>query len=195
MKRAFLINLPKTDLMVPPGALGVLAGVCSENNTAYDFLDFNILLESKFKDEQWINMDNWLTGVLNSCDDDILEIIDENWKTHVIDVASKYDFICISVLSYWGLKIAKHLLSNENFVNSNRKYKIVIGGGGCQNNVDGTFTKSQSLGEWCLEKKLVDHVVYGDGESSFAEILQGSTQTLLSPTAQEDNLDSYPMPN
>ena len=101
MKRALLINLPKTDLMVPPAALGVLAGVCGENNVDYDFLDFNVVLDSKFEDEQWLIMDNWLTGVTDSCDTEFLSVISRCWKESVIDNIHKYDFICISVLSYW----------------------------------------------------------------------------------------------
>lgn len=195
MKRALLINLPKTDLMVPPAALGVLAGVCAENNVDYDFLDFNVVLNKKFNDTQWLTMDNWLTGVTDSCDSSVLSVISKSWKAHVVDCAHKYDFICISVLSYWGLRIAMHLLSDKDLVDNNRNYKIIIGGGGCQNNIDGYAQGKTSLGEWLLESNYVDHVVYGDGEITFAEILQGTTQTLLRPSAQEDDLDSYPIPN
>lgn len=194
MKRALLINLPKTDLMVPPAALGVLAGVCNENNVDYDFLDFNVTLNNAFNDDEWLVMDNWLTGVTDTCDQEIIKTINENWQRTVLDCAHEYDFICISVLSYWGLHIAMHLLSEPNFVNEFRNYKIVIGGGGCQNNIDG-IRGSISLGEWLLTHNYVDHVVYGDGETTFAEILQGSNQTLLKPTAQENDLDSYPIPN
>jgi len=185
MKRALLLNLPKTDLMVPPAALGVLAGVCEANDVDYDFLDFNVTLHKSMTSDQWLAMDNWLTGVSEHCDSDVLNIITAQWQQ--IDFA-QYDFVCISVFSYWSLHIAMHVLQSHG----PRNNTIVVGGSGCQNNIDG-IKGNTSLGHWLLQNDLVDHVVYGDGETSFADILQGNTQPEL--YASQDDLDTYPIPN
>ena len=119
MKRALLINLPKTDLMVPPAAFGVLAGVCADNDVGYDFHDFTITLHNNMTQDQWLELDNWLTGVTDECAPDVLEKIDELWPN---DVFSNYDFICISVFSYWSMRIAMHLLNMPVDENSYQNY-------------------------------------------------------------------------
>ncbi len=187
MKRALLLNLPKTDIMVPPAALGVLAGVCDQNHVDYDILDFNIVLHKILTSDQWLAMDNWLTGVVDECDSEVLNIIDQEWQKIAFQ---DYDYVCVSVFSYWSIRIAMHAIQQ----NTARKYKIIVGGSGCQNSVNGYGKTNLSLGEWLLANKFVDHVVYGDGEVSFAEILSGTEKTLLEPE-HDYNLDLLPIPN
>jgi len=186
MKRALLINLPKTDLMVPPAAFGVLAGVCADNNVDYDFHDFTVTLHNNMTEDQWLELDNWLTGVIDNCTPDVLEKIDLLWPKEIF---SNYDFICISVFSYWSMRIAMHLLNTPV---RKKSYQIIIGGSAMDNNIDGYLSGKVKLGDFLLNNDYVNHVVYGDGETSFAQILNEDNQIV---STHYVDLDSYPLPN
>ncbi len=185
MKRAILVNLPKTDLIIPPAALGVLAGVCKESNVEYDFLDFNIVLSRHLTEEEWIHLDNWLTGVIEDCDKNILDKIDEKWNECLLSKVDSYDYMCVSVLSYWSIKIAIHLLSKTQ---QNNKFKIIVGGSGTNNNINGYSQNKVTLKEWLLSNKHADYVIYGDGEPEFAGILQQTNKLNY-------DINTFPIPN
>ena len=182
MKNLLLVGLPKRDLNGPSSAIASLSGVAYDvGYTPYN-IDFNVYLRLHLSDEEWNELDKWcltldiskhlINKILLLWDDILSNTIKEDCE-----------YICFSVFSFESLLITRLLLEYEN--NKEKKYKIIVGGAGVSSKFPDT---NISFTYWC--EKYVDHVVIGDGESEFANILtNGDIQYDM------ETLDNIPLPS
>jgi len=192
VKTALLVNLPKTDYLAPPAALGILSGVCKDQGWNPTIVDYNKILYESLNENQILELDNWLTEIIPEISDELLSILLKCWDDYVL--SHNADLLCISVFSYWSIKIAVEIFQYQKDKLQNN-IKVVIGGNGCISRIPGTST---NLDQFALDNKLVNYVVYGDGEPAFINILN---ENFIAPginnrnNVEEKDLNDFPTPD
>lgn len=195
MNRALLVNLPKTDYLAPPAALGILSGICKDQGWDSNVVDFNKILYNTLSEEHLDDMDNWLTGIIDDISQELKDEIFSLWSEHVIKNVSDYQLLCISVFSYWSLGIATFLLEMQDQFINRAETKIVLGGNGCISKIPGT---DEIFDDWIYRTNFGDYIVYGDGEPGFISILQGDyTAPGINnkQNVREEDLNDFPAPD
>lgn len=194
MPKALLISLPMIDNVAPPGALGILGGICQKNNWEYDIVDFSNILRKNLSNNDYLAVENWLSFINSSLSSDIKDQIIDHWYNSVIKQSENYDLICISVFSYWSLLIARLVLDYQKTHKNVNDYKIVVGGNGIQSK----FPDSGYLFDnWALSNNVVDYVIYGEAETPFENLLNNLPQSdgiNNKNIVQAENLDLFPYP-
>jgi len=198
-----LINLPASDLMVPPTAPAILKGIAQSHGFKVLTHDFNVDIHKIFcesKSEKYQDLQNyWIAEGPHSQElhNHVKQIYD-----YIIDWLAQYStkFIGISVFSVWT-----HIATWEFCNRVKERYpnwKIVLGGKGLTTgpyiNFWSKLTKIEKLMQFheiIMKKKLVYHTILGDAEDSLLEFLNGK---LYSPdfwnTTSNITL-SYPFSN
>jgi hypothetical protein len=172
-KTVALLTLPKQDLIRPPAALSVLAGICEQANVEYSIWDFNLWLRKNCNDQDWDAIDsNWSTIDSQHAGDRPWFVVFQTKLDEYTDqlIASKVDLICISVFSMWSAHCAWEMIHS---IRSKSKIKILIGGTG----IVTKFPLGYSLPmcETLLTQGLIDYYIHGEGEVNFLRLLQGDT--------------------
>ncbi len=165
-----LVTLPKQDLIRPPAALSVLAGICEHANVEYSIWDFNLWLRKQCNDQDWDNIDsNWLTiDSRQACDQPWFSVFRSKLDDYVNNlISTDVDLICISVFSMWSAHCAWEMIHN---IRSKSKVKILIGGTGIT-----TKFPTEPMCELLLKQHLIDFYIHGEGEINFLQLLQGNT--------------------
>lgn len=189
-----LVSLPRQDLIRPPAALPVLAGLCEHAGVDYSIWDFNIWLRNHCNDTLWDQIDsNWMKV-------DSYAAETEPWfseftaKLNVyIDqlLASRPDLVAISVFTAWSAHAA---LSMIKLIRQRSTVKIVIGGTGIVTRI--SFANDQHFCEYLLQQNLIDYYIFGEGEENFVRLLNGvTTSPGINNTelVQIKDLDSVPL--
>jgi radical SAM superfamily enzyme YgiQ (UPF0313 family) len=196
MKKVLLINLPKYDVLAPPGALAILAAIAKENNYDYEFLDFNILLHHLLSDEEENQVSDWLTTVTRDYDDlnpTVRDKVINAWQTAINSIEpNDFEYIGISVFSIWSLRMVQLVLP---WLRERTQAKIVLGGNGTSRSFLDT---KKSFYNWITENNLADFVAYGDGEPTWEQILQGNTRipgVNGEPVINDYDINTFPIPD
>lgn len=168
-----LVALPRQDLIRPPAALSVLAGICEHAGVEYSVWDFNLWLKKHCDNQTWDVIDaNW--SKIDSQHD-----TDQDWFhtfKHLLDqytdqiLSSNVDMICISVFSMWSAHCAWEMIHN---IRSKSNIKITIGGTGITTKFP--INQSDPMCEILLRNQLIDFYIHGEGEVNFLNLLQGNT--------------------
>jgi len=173
----------------PAGASLVKASIVEAGYQCKIF-DFNAELEKTFeqKREQLVPIDNWFLNhnfYSEKIFNQIYNLADE-WAEQVI----KYNphTVGISVFSYNSQRAT--LLLATMIKSKNPAIKIFMGGGGL--NTDNEF------GPFCLERKIMDAWIRGEGELSVPAYLGGNLDypgINGNPPQQIDDIDELPFPD
>jgi len=196
MKKTLLVNLPQYDTIAPPGALAILAAVCTQHNYDYEFFDYNIKLHHTLSESQLLLLSDWLVGIIpdyNNLDPELKQQLIDLWTTSLTkDFLKNFDIIAVSVFSVWSLRIAQLILP---ILRQSTDALIVLGGNGCSSN----FLDSKlPFSHWVLDNKLADFVVQGDGEPTFSSILKGQQDipgVNHTPQKFDWDINTYPIPD
>jgi radical SAM superfamily enzyme YgiQ (UPF0313 family) len=183
MNNLLIVNLPKYDLNAPCAATAALMGVAYDNDYKPYESDFNVYLHKNLSSKEWYELDLWplLYTISNALKTRIIEL----WNKMINDnLPLDCKFLCISIFSYDSLHISKLILEEEN--KKIKNYKIIVGGNGASS----TFTDTgMAFSDWAVDGGYVDHLVSGDGESTFASILTDGVNEY-----DLDDLDTIPYP-
>lgn len=195
-KSVALVSLPRQDLIRPPAALPVLAGVCEHAHVDYSIWDFNLWLKKNCDLSVWESIDaNWMKiDSLQNCNQPWFTTFRQLLKQYVtalLDTAP--DLICISVFTNWSAHCAWEFI---HAVRSTSSVDIVIGGTG----ITTVFpdTQLQPMCDILLQQQLIDFYIHGEGEINFLNLLRGSTEhngINNTDSLQIDSLDSLPLPS
>lgn len=194
MNKVLIVAIPVQDVAVPPGALSILAACCEQVNADYQVLDLNLHLyknfdkaivtsivtdfySNKFRDEANREYFYKVCDYLN-------QVVNEYQPTHV----------AISVFSYASILAAYTLLSR---LPKDKKFKIILGGIGVEQSI-AHISQDKNFGLFCLDQKLADYVVFGEGDIAFTEILKGNYHypgINQETQSQIQNLNNLPIPS
>lgn len=190
-----LVALPKQDLIRPPAALPVLAGVCESVGANHSIWDFNVWLRQQCDDQLWNTIDsNWIKI-------DSYAAETQSWYqrfTSLLDqyidliIKSEPDLIAISVFTTWSSHAAFAMITQ---IRQKSNIPILIGGSGIITKL--AFANQQPLCEYLLQNKLIDYYIHGEGEIALAQLLTGNTEAPginNTNSVQIDDLDSLPLP-
>jgi len=193
MKNLVIISLPKVELAYPPGALAILSSVAKESNYNVTIFDYNLDLFDGLSSKEWQQLESW-----NAFSSDHIDIKLENKLKKIFKnglnskINAQTDFVCFSVFSYFSNRIATKVLAwyKESFTITS-----VVGGTGVS--TDTSVGNKQIFGNYILEHKLANFVIYGEGEITFRELLNGNSKypgiNQNNPIQIED-LSSLPVP-
>lgn len=192
-RKVLIVTVPKQDVVRPPGILAILAACCERASADYEIFDLNLFLHKVLTKEQIdsINADFSQNQFSNDQNKALYErachLVLDKVKEHNIDL------IAISVFTQMSLLATDCLL--KVLVNCN--CDVVIGGMGVTDSFE-EITGDQKFGQYCLDNKLVDYYITGEGENSFVELINGNLQTPGingRPAERISDLDSLPTPS
>ena len=195
-------SIPYSDLGQIYSAPAILKGVAVANNYKAKTIDFGItLLELCNQDvDLFAQVQNYFISPGNPLDQkqsDILNCFYKEVLKFFQDNPSTY--IGISILSIYTHKSAFDIIRmlKENQIPA----KIIIGGRGAKipfYNITSSglgltkLDKTINYGEFLKKKKLIDHLVIGDGEDAILSILNGQNNEIKDNRTDTFN---YPLPN
>jgi radical SAM superfamily enzyme YgiQ (UPF0313 family) len=198
-----LINLPRSDLMVPPTAPAVLKGIAESHGFKIKTHDFNVdmhrvICKSNF--DHYEELQNYFLSE-GPHSQELLDQVDQFYN-YVIDWLSQQRtrYIGISVFSVHTHTATFELcnLIKERYPD----WKIVLGGKGLSTTPYITFwnhltgvEKIMHFYQIMMKRNLVHHTIIGDAEDSLIEFLDGKSYSSDSwSLASSANL-SYPFSN
>lgn len=183
-------------------APAILKGVAVANNYRAKTIDFSVTLLNLCERDYdlFSRVQNYFISPGNTLGTVELKILDKFYSEILKFFQNNPSkFIGISVFSYYTHKATYDItkLLRENNIDA----KIVVGGRGAKIPVHSTISIDMSVskvdklinfGEMLKKRKLVDHVIIGDGEDAILELLQGKINQ-----DQDHRTDSfnYPLPN
>jgi hypothetical protein len=191
-----LINLPWWDLTIPHCGTAVLKGIGESQGFKIKTHDFSIDLKEKFSNNDHALYEEFQIYFLES--KTTLPVIDKFYD-YVIKKIEKFNpkYLGISVFSIYTQKATIELLSKIKEKKNN--FQIVVGGRGVSvkpyhaYNVS-PIEKLLLFSDILKKRKLVDHVILGDGEDALIELLSSGNIDSESIHQSSDNLD-YPFSN
>lgn len=171
MNNVLIITIPAQDTTRPPGALAILAACCEQANSNYEIFDVNLYIHKNLPFET-VNKLNTDFEIHKFRDETLAQSYREVCNLVVKNaIANKFTHIAISVFTYASILAAYELLLA--FKQENYQGQIIIGGMGVTNSVS-TITGKEDFGTFALNKKLITHVIYGEGDIAFTELLKGN---------------------
>ena len=193
MKKFVFVSVPVLELWNPSAALAALTPIIKSHDLKPVYVDINLDLYQTLSENEWDELQDWSTFVR----DDVSAEIKEKFLRIVDHHLSQLEceWLAISVFSYYSARPAELLLSHIKQRDPNRSYKILIGGNGCMSSLADYGQKP--FGQWCLENKLTDHCIFGEGERALGDLLGGN---VTAPGVnnvnfeQIKNLDDLPLP-
>lgn len=192
-----LVCLPKQDLHRPPGALAILASACEEINLDYNVYDFNLWLHQNLDSATWNNVnDNWeAVDPFAQKHTEWYQQFQQRLDYYVKIIAhSQPDLISISVFSDLSACCCIEMLKALARLPQRNSFKIVIGGTGIRAKLPGY---QKDLCESLLDDQLIDFFVFGEGEVSFRQLLQGQSGGGINNynAEQIEDLNQFPFPS
>lgn len=171
MKNLLIVTVPKQDVARPPGALAILAACCEQVNFDYEVYDLNLYIYKNYSADiiKKLNTDFELHKFR---DEDLAAQYKESCYTLVkYAIDNKFSHVAISVFTYDSILATHELLLC--FKKLGYKGQIIIGGIGVTSKSK-NITGSMDFGEYALDQKLIDYVIYGEGDIAFTELLKGN---------------------
>lgn len=155
--------------MYPAAAYGALQPVVKSIGLDMTLNDINLYLKQTAPTEVFDEITDWSMFAKNTLSD-----VANDWLlkayTDCIDL-NKSGWLGISVFSFVVTRATERLLRWLHSVNHN--YTVILGGNGCMSVL--ADYDEREFGIWCLNNKLCDHVVFGEGEQALLELLSGNT--------------------
>jgi radical SAM superfamily enzyme YgiQ (UPF0313 family) len=181
MKKFLFVSLPRHDLS-PSAAIGALNGVALNFNCETEIIDFASIIKYNLSDQEFEDLDNWSMFIQEDISNTLAQKICSLWSETVERKQKNFDYICISVFTYWSLNIARLLLEYHNRIP--RITQIIVGGCGCSSEFPDTRIRFNT---WC--KDLVDDIcLEQDGEQYIADIINAQVD-------YNNDISLYPIPN
>lgn len=154
------------DFGYTPAGASLIKGSLVKAGFDCTILDFNSQLDAKYKDNPdiLVPVENWFMNY-NFYSEKIFKVVEsllDDWTQQIIKLNP--DYVGISVFSYNSQRGTAILATKIK--NANPKIKIFIGGGGIA--TDFNFPKH------CIEEKIIDAYIRGEGELSSIEYLKGN---------------------
>jgi radical SAM superfamily enzyme YgiQ (UPF0313 family) len=171
MTKVLIISVPVQDIAKPPGILSILAGCCESISVEYETLDLNlhmyktlpeniaIELTNDFLVNRFRNLEN--QNYYDTLCDHVINQVNEHNITHV----------AISVFTYASILATYQLVNRIRLAKCN--CTIIMGGLGIYKSIE-SVTGSKDFGTFCLDNKLVDYCIFGEGEIAFVELLKNN---------------------
>jgi len=194
MSKFLFVNLPVMEMWNPSAAMAALTPIIKNAGLEPVHVDVNIDIWKSLTSTEWNDLSDWCNFIKDDIDPKIIDTIMNSFDHSFSDI-SNVSWIGISVFSFVNARLTEQLL---NFFKQklNKNIKIVIGGNGCSSSL-ASFNQQQ-FGEYCLEKKIADFVIYADGEYALKELLSGNTEypgINFNNPQQIKNLDELPLPD
>jgi len=193
-KRVLIVTIPRQDVTKPPGILSILAACCEDVGYDYDILDLNLHMYKTLPEEQVIKLNS--SFAQNQFSDNATEesyrLLCEYLHKRIVDY--KPDYVAISVFTDYSLLATDYLLKYLQQFDDRNCYEIVLGGVA----ITTWWPDTDEFGTYILNSHLADHVIRGEGEISFTELLKGNLDYPGidgKPAVQIDNLDVIPTPS
>lgn len=169
-KNLVFISLPKVELAYPPGALAILSSIARENNYEVTVFDYNLDLFEALTSDEWQELELWNTFADDSISPELEKKLHQTFIGGLDQqINEQTEFVCFSVFSYFSNRIATKVLQ---WYRDRYSIKSIVGGTGVS--TDASVENKQIFGDYLIEKQLADYVVFGEGEISFAQILQNN---------------------
>jgi hypothetical protein len=191
-QRVLIVTVPRQDVVRPPGILAILAACCEQASANYEIFDLNLYMHRALPNDMvsQLNADFTINKFSAGSDQAYSQVCNE--VNHRIEQYQP-TILAISVFTYESILATKHLLECLK----PGSYKIVIGGLGVSSEMS-HITGEHTFGTWCLQNRLVDYAITGEGELSFVELLRGNIDypgINGLPSQQLLNLDTLPSPS
>lgn len=166
-----LVSLPRQDLLRPPAALPVLAGICEQANVDYSVWDFNLWLRKNCDDDLWQFIDsNWIKvnsmAATNEPQFQTFKTLLDKYVDLILSVNP--NLIAISVFTHWSAHCAREMVSA---IRKKSNVEIVLGGTGITTKLP--THPNIPMCQMLLDQQQIDYYVYGEGEINFLNLLQG----------------------
>jgi len=193
MNNVVLISLPKVETIYPPGARAVLSSVAKENHFDVVIFDYNLQLFNELSSSEWDQFESWNSFAVDAIDQLLEQKLKDIFLKNIQNkINSQTQYVCFSVFSYFSNRIATLVLS---WYQQHYQIPSVVGGSGIS--TDTSATNKQIFGEYLIESKLADFVIFGEGEISFDNLLKGYTDypgINKNNAVQIDDLSALPTP-
>lgn len=211
-----IVAVPYTHINVPPLAPAVLKGVAEAEGHRVKAVDLGMELYKECNlDLKKFNrlQEYFISSTYETFNPDDIKFLDEfilKWANYLAEAPTK--FVGISIFSYFAHLFTLRLAEEIRKINPTKQ--IVLGGAGCSTESSATvkslynLTKIESMlsfGKLMSRRKLVDHVILGDGEQALLDLLNEDTidnslnyevnyKTLELPFANFDDYDLWKYP-
>jgi hypothetical protein len=194
--------LPYSDLDHIYSAPAILKGIAVSNNYQAKTVDFGlVLLDLCDRNiDLFARVQSYFVSPGTSLTESELQILNK-FYSQIVDYfkSTPTKYIAFSVLSVYTHKAIFDVTTRlkDNNINA----KIVVGGRGAKVPVwanaglDTKLTKFDKIigyGEFLRKKKLVDHIVIGDGEDAILDLLKGNSNLTLNNVSETFE---YPIPD
>lgn len=194
MKKAILINIPLTDSLYPSASLAAIAPVFKRKKYTVKIIDLNVALFSEFTEVDADKIYDWCQ-ITRSLDQDSAHHLTRWLQQKIFPMIDHGpDILAVSVFSLHSINFANIFLPllKTNFP----KTTVIVGGSGISSNL-GTLTGHKPYGEFLLDKKFCDHVIFGEGEVSIDYLLDGKDHPGIDKNnpVQIDDLDTLDIPD
>lgn len=169
--KVLILTLPPLDPTSPPAIFSILGACCDAVNAEYETFDLNLSIYKNLSEPDALELINDLTlGKFRS------KKTENNFYTCcsiLFNFVEKYkpDYLAISVFTYVSHFPAFLLLNKIS--QSPLGCKIIIGGLGID--IDYDKINQVKFSDFCLQNKLVDFYINGEGEIAFMELLKGNS--------------------
>lgn len=171
MNNIVLVSLPKVETIYPPGALAVLSSVAKQNNFDVTIFDYNLQLFHELTATEWERFESWNSFAIDAIDVDFEQKLKQIFLNNISEkINNQTQYVCFSVFSYFSNRISTLVLS---WYKDQYCITSVVGGSGVS--TDTSATNKKIFGEFLMESKLADYVIFGEGELSFDNLLKGNT--------------------
>ena len=193
MRNLVIVSLPKVELAYPPGALAILSSVAKDNNYAVTIFDYNLDLFDGLNEDEWNQLEEWNTFASDHISVELENRLKEIFIAGLNSAINEQtEFVCFSVFSYFSNRIATRVLE---WYRDAYTVPSIVGGTGVS--TDTSVGNKQIFGNYLIEHRLADFVVFGEGEVSFDQILKNNRDypgiNQNNPIQIED-LTSLPVP-
>jgi radical SAM superfamily enzyme YgiQ (UPF0313 family) len=171
------LSIPYANITIPPLGISVLNGVVKSNGYKSRCIDLSMELSKECVAANYDFESTQLSLISPELEiDPALNDFFDRWADKIIAMNTRY--IGISVFSFWAHYTAFYLC--QVLKQKNISAQIVIGGPGVGTGVprdletilklSGT-EKLKNFGQILKDRKLADHVVFGDGEQAILDLL------------------------
>jgi radical SAM superfamily enzyme YgiQ (UPF0313 family) len=171
MTKVLIVSVPVQDIAKPPGILSILAGCCESISVDYETLDLNLRMYKTLPENIAIELTNdFLVNRFRSLQN---QNYYDTLCDHVIDQINKHNIthVAISVFTYASILATYQLIRRIRLAKCN--CTIIIGGLGIYKGIV-SITNGKDFGQFCLDNKLVDYCIFGEGDIAFVELLKNN---------------------
>lgn len=177
-----IVNLPWSDLSLPPAAPALLKGIAETHGYSVVTKDFNIDFKKKFCNNDKTKFEEYQDYFLSSktVRHEHFNQVDQFYDYVVDEIANiPARYIGISVFSVWTHKSTLELCSKIR--TKHPSIKLVVGGKGLTTlphlsiwNLITTAEKMLNYHQILIKKRLVDVTLLGDTEDAIIDLLSGT---------------------